>query len=64
MPSIFSKSNNEAARRLQRGIERGLKDGVITEVTPTGGVTINVRKMLEQQKVRDKMKEMEKIRLG
>ncbi|MBU1188971.1 MAG: hypothetical protein KKC01_08070 [Gammaproteobacteria bacterium] len=64
MPSFFSKSNNEAARRLQRGIERGLEKGVITEVTPTGGVTINVRKMLEQPKVRRQMEEMAKIRVG
>jgi len=63
--SFFSrKQNDKVARRLQRGIERGLTDGVITEVTPTGGVTIDVRKMLEQPKVRDKMREMAKIRVG
>jgi hypothetical protein len=61
---LFSrKSNNQAARRLQRGIESGLRDGVITEVTPTGGVTIDVRKMLELSKVRYQMKAMAKIKI-
>lgn len=64
MISLFSKRNDEAARRLQRGVERGLQDGVITDVTPTGGVTIDVPKMLHQKKVRKQMKEMAKIRVG
>lgn len=64
MPLFLSKRHNEASRWLQRGIERGLKDGVITDVTPTGGVTIDVPKMLHQKKVREQMKEMAKIRVG
>ncbi len=64
MPFFSRKSNNEAARRLQRGIERGLTDGVITAVTPTGGVTIDVQQMLKQPKVRQQMQEMAKIRVG
>ena len=64
MIPLFSKRNDEAARRLQRGVERGLQDGVITDVTPTGGVTIDVPKMLHQKKVRKQMKEMAKIRVG
>ena len=64
MISLFSKRNDEAARKLQRGVERGLQDGVIADVTPTGGVTIDVPKMLHQEKVREQMKEMAKIRVG
>ena len=64
MISLFSKRNDEAARRLQRGVERGLQDGVITDVTPTGGVKIDVRKMLDQPKVRQQIKLMAMVRVG